>query len=46
MMQIRAEKTEAGLHPNQVLATIQTIEGPQTFTVDGWSLSQNMIEVG
>lgn len=45
-MRIRAEKTESGLHPNQVLVTIQTTEGPQTLTVDKGSLRQNTIEVG
>ncbi|HLK81985.1 MAG TPA: hypothetical protein VKT99_10885 [Xanthobacteraceae bacterium] len=45
-MRIRVETIESALHPNQVLVTIQTLEGPQTLAVDKRSLSQSMIEVG
>ncbi len=45
-MRVKVEEAGPGLHPDQVLVKIQTIEGPQIVAIDRRSLRDKMIEIG
>jgi hypothetical protein len=46
-MRVKVEEVGLGLHPNQVLVEIQTVNGPETVALNRHSLMRNnAIEVG
>jgi hypothetical protein len=44
-MRVTVKDAGQGLHPNEIVVQIETIEGPQFFAVDKRSLQQSSIEI-
>ena len=45
-MRVKLQNVREGLHPKEMIATIDTITGPEELIVDAQSALRNSVEVG